>query len=178
MIFQDPVMAMNPRMSALQVIEEPLVIQAQVGRDERKQRSAQLMSEVGLSSDWLNRRITEFSGGQKQRIAIARALTIGPKCLVLDEALSGLDLATQLQVTDLLLDLQVRHSLTYLLVTHDLMLAARMADCTAVMYAGRIVEQGPTNEMLSDPKQPATRGLLASARRLQAALSPARGASA
>lgn len=177
MIFQDPVTAMNPRMSALQVIEEPLLIQGRETRHQRKQRGAQLMTEVGLSPDWLNRRITEFSGGQKQRIAVARALTIEPKCLVLDEALSGLDLATQSQMADLLLQLQATRSLTYLLISHDLTLVARMANSIAVISAGRIVEQGPTGEMLSHPTQPQTRALVASAERLQAALSLARGAS-
>ena len=176
MIFQDPVTAMNPRMSALQVMEEPLLIQGRGTRQERKERGAQLMTEVGLSPDWLNRLITEFSGGQKQRIAIARALTIEPKCLVLDEALSGLDLATQSQIADLLLQLQKTHSLTYLLISHDLTLVARMANSIAVMAAGRIVEQGPTNQILSHPTQPETEALVASTERRQAALSAARGA--
>ena len=178
MIFQDPVTAMNPRMSALQLIEEPLLIQGRGTRQDRKERGAQLMTEVGLSPDWLNRSITKFSGGQKQRIALARALTIEPKCLVLDEALSGLDLANQLQIAELLLQLQATHSLTYLLISHDLTLVARMANSIAVMAAGRIVEQGPTDEMLSQPIQPETRALVASAERLQATLSLARGASA
>lgn len=177
MIFQDPVTAMNPRMSALQVIEEPLLIQRRGIRQERKERAAQLMTEVGLSPDWLNRRITEFSGGQKQRIALARALTAEPKCLVLDEALSGLDLATQWQIAELLLELQATRSLTYLLISHDLALVARMADSIAVMAAGRIVEQGPANEILSRPTQPETRALVTSTERLQAALCLARGAS-
>ena len=135
------------------------------------------MTEVGLSPDWLRRPITEFSGGQKQRIALARALIIEPKCLVLDEALSGLDLANQSQIAELLLELQVTRSLTYLLISHDLTLVAGMANSIAVMAAGRIVEQGPTDEMLSHPTQPETRALVASARRLQATLSLARVAS-
>lgn len=178
MIFQDPIMAMNPRMSALQVIEEPLLIQRRGTRDDRRKRAAELVKEVGLSGDWLNRRITEFSGGQRQRIAIARALIMDSKCLVLDEALSGLDLAIQAQIADLLLQLQTTHSLTYLLISHDLTLVARMAESIAVMAAGRIVEQGPTSQVLSNPAQPETRALVASAKRLQSALSLARGASA
>lgn len=177
MIFQDPVTAMNPRMSALQLIEEPLLIQGRGTRRDRKERGAQLMTEVGLSPDWLDRPITEFSGGQKQRIALARALTIEPKCLVLDEALSGLDLANQSQIAELLQQLQATHSLTYLLISHDLTLVAGMANSIAVMAAGRIVEQGPTDEMLSHPTHPETRALVASAERLQASLSLARGAS-
>jgi ABC-type microcin C transport system duplicated ATPase subunit YejF len=177
MIFQDPATAMNPRMSALQLIEEPLLIQGRGTRQDRKERGAQLMTEVGLSPDWLPRPITEFSGGQKQRIALARALTIEPKCLVLDEALSGLDLASQSQIAELLLELQAAHSLTYLLISHDLALVAGMANSIAVMAAGRIVEQGPTDEMLSHPIQSETRALVTSAERLQATLSLARGAS-
>jgi peptide/nickel transport system ATP-binding protein/oligopeptide transport system ATP-binding protein len=177
MIFQDPVMSMNPRMSALQVIEEPLLIQGWKAR-ERKEKAAKLISDVGLSPDWLNRRITEFSGGQRQRIAIARALMVEPKCLVLDEALSGLDLKTQSQIANLLLELQAACSLTYLLIAHDLTLVARIADCMAVMATGRIVEQGQPQQMLSEPAQPETQRLVASAKRLQAALSLQRGASA
>lgn len=178
MIFQDPVTAMNPRMSAFEVLEEPLLIHGRGTRQEWKERGAQLMTEVGLSPDWLNRLITEFSGGQKQRIAIARALTIEPKCLVLDEALSGLDLVTQSQIADLLLQLQATHSLTYLLISHDLTLVARLAHSTAVMAAGRVVEQGSTDEILSHPRQPETQALVASTERMQAALSSARGAGA
>jgi peptide/nickel transport system ATP-binding protein len=178
MIFQDPIMAMNPRMSALQVIEEPLLIQGRGTRDNRRVRAAELMNEVGLSADWLGRRITEFSGGQRQRIAIARVLIMESKCLVLDEALSALDLVTQSQIGELLLQLQTAHSLTYLLISHDLTLVARMAESIAVMAAGRIVEQGPTSQILSNPAQPETRALVASAERLQSALSLARSASA
>jgi ABC-type glutathione transport system ATPase component len=177
MIFQDPIMSMNPRMSALQVIEEPLLIQRRGTPVNRRMRAAELMSEVGLSADWLDRRITEFSGGQRQRIAIARALIIEAKCLVLDEALSGLDLATQTQIADLLVQLQAAHLLTYLLISHDLTVVARMAGSIAAMAAGRIVEQGPTSQILSNPARAETRTLVASAERLLAALSLARGAS-
>ena len=178
MIFQDPILSMNPRMSALQVIEEPLLIQQRGTRHERRACAAQLINDVGLSSDWLERRITEFSGGQRQRIAIARALIVQPNCLVLDEAVSGLDLKTQSQIADLLLQLQATHSLTYLLISHDLKLVARMADSIAVMAAGRIVEQGAASKILSDPQQQETQVLVSSAERLQSALSAARGASA
>lgn len=178
MIFQDPILSMNPRMSALQVIEEPLLIQQRGTRDQRRSCAARLINDVGLSSDLLDRRITEFSGGQRQRIAIARALTVEPRCLVLDEALSGLDLGTQSQIADLLLRLQAAHSLTYLLISHDLKLVACMADSIAVMAAGRIVEQGPAGEILSHPRQPETQALVSSAERLQSTLSAARGASA
>jgi ABC-type glutathione transport system ATPase component len=176
MIFQDPSTAMNPRMSAAETIEEPLLIQNQGTRDKRRSRAAQLMKEVSLSPDWLDRPITEFSGGQKQRIAIARALMLRPKLLILDEALSGLDLLTQVEIAHLLRDLQARHSLTYFLISHDLSLVERMADSVAIIAAGRIVEQGPTREVIDNPKQPETRELVACAHRLKDTL--ARGASA
>jgi ABC-type microcin C transport system duplicated ATPase subunit YejF len=178
MIFQDPVTSMNPRMSAAEIIQEPLVIQNRGTRDERRTRAAELMNEVGLSADWLDRRITEFSGGQRQRIAIARALTLGPKVLIFDEALSSLDLSTQSQIAGLLGDLQAAHSLTYLVISHDLALITRMADEVAVMAAGRIVEQGPTREIVSNPAQPETKALVAAAVRFRTALSRAEGASA
>jgi ABC-type glutathione transport system ATPase component len=178
MIFQDSSTSMNPRMSAAEIIEEPLLIQNRGTRNERRGRAAELMKEVGLSPDWLDRRITEFSGGQGQRIAIARALALGPKFLVLDEALSGLDLSTRSQIADLLLNLQAAHSLTYLLISHDLGLVARLAGSIAIMSAGQIVEQGPTREIISNPTQPATKVLVAAAERFRTALAQAKGASA
>jgi ABC-type glutathione transport system ATPase component len=178
MIFQDPSTSMNPRMSAAEIIEEPLLVQNRGTRDERRGRAAELMKEVGLSPDWLDRRITEFSGGQGQRIAIARALALGPKFLVLDEALSGLDVSTRSQIADLLLNLQAAHWLTYLLISHDLGLVARLAGSIAVMSAGRIVEQGPTHEIISNPTLPETKVLVAAAERFRTALAQTKGASA
>jgi peptide/nickel transport system ATP-binding protein len=178
MIFQDPVTAMNARMSAAEIIEEPLLIQRRGTREERHSRAAELMKEVGLSPDWLERRITEFSGGQRQRIAIARALILNPKILVLDEALTGLDLSTQAQIMELLLELQAAHSLGYLLISHDLSLVTRVADTIAVMAAGRIVEAGKTRHILSDPKQAQTKALVAAGERFRKVLAQAHGASA
>jgi ABC-type glutathione transport system ATPase component len=163
MIFQDPVTSMNPRMSAAEIIAEPLFIQRRGSSEERRSRAAELMNEVGLSANWMDRRITEFSGGQRQRLAIARALALRPKLLVLDEALSGLDLSIQAQIANLLLDLQAAHGLTYLLISHDLALVARMADSIAVMSAGKIVEQGPTRQITADPAHSETKALLVAA---------------
>jgi ABC-type glutathione transport system ATPase component len=177
MIFQDAATSMNPRFSAAEIIEEPLLIQGFGDHAERRMRVRELMNEVGLSSNWADRSAIEFSGGQQQRLAIARALALKPKLLVLDEALSGLDLSTQAQVTNLLLGLQAAHSLTYLLISHDLSLVARMADFIAVMSAGQIIEQGPTARIVSNPADPETQSLLASAKTFESSYSATLGAS-
>jgi ABC-type glutathione transport system ATPase component len=163
MVFQDAITSMNPRFSALEVIEEPLLIH---GRDVKNchDLTRRLMEEVGLSPDWMHRSILHFSGGQQQRLALARALALRPKILVLDETLSGLDLSTQAQIANLLLDLQAKHSLTYLLISHDLGLVARLADVIGVMSGGMVVEVGPTDGVLSSPSHKASKKLVASAK--------------
>jgi ABC-type glutathione transport system ATPase component len=178
-VFQDPVTAMNPRFTALQVIEEPLLIRGRETDTRQNRRSAAriLMEEVGLSGEWIDRSIDHFSGGQRQRIALARALALRPQLLVLDEALSGLDLSTQAQIANLLLDMQAAHGLTYLLISHDLGLVARIADYIAVMSEGQTVEGGPVEQMISGPAHPATRKLLAAATAAEAKLAALTGLS-
>jgi ABC-type glutathione transport system ATPase component len=178
LVFQDAATSINPRFSAEEVIEEPLLIQRQGGRDERRDRARALMQEVGLSADWADRRATNFSGGQQQRLAIARALALSPQLLVLDEALSGLDLSTQAQIANLLLELQSARSLTYLLISHDLGLIARMADDVAVMAAGKVVERGLVSQVMANPSHAETQTLVRSAKTSQKNLSLALGAHA
>lgn len=168
-VFQDPITSMNPRFSAREVLDEPLLL-ARSALSSRPSRTDRLhlirsqMAEVGLSPDSTDRSILHFSGGQLQRLALARALIVRPKLLVLDEALSGLDLSTQAQIANLLIDLQTAHSLTYLLISHDLALVARLADVIAVMSEGRTVEIGPTHQITSHPSHSVTQNLLFAAR--------------
>lgn len=160
LIFQDSATAMNPRFSAAEVVEEPLLIQGRVARKTRREQALAVMEQVGISAQWAWRSALEFSGGQKQRLAIARALVLKPRVLILDEALSSLDFQIQEQIAKLLLDLQASLSLAYLFITHDFRLAARMADRIAVMQGGRIVESGSVSRVLSDAQHPYTRLLL------------------
>lgn len=162
-IFQDATSALNPGMNAAEIVEEPLVIQKVGTKDERRRRALTLMEQVGVPSKWAEKLPMEFSGGQRQRLAIARALALEPELLILDEALSNLDLANQEMILELLRDLQALHGLTYVHVAHDLRMVADLVDEVAVMHEGRIVEQKSACEIFENPEHPYTQDLLATA---------------
>ncbi|MGB6876193.1 MAG: ABC transporter ATP-binding protein [Candidatus Acidiferrales bacterium] len=166
-IFQDPTSALNPGMTAEEIIEEPLAVQGIGTKSERRQRVLDLMGQVGLPTKWTNKLPLEFSGGQRQRLAIARALALKPQLLVLDEALSNLDLANQEMILRLLTDLQAAHALTYIHVAHDLHMVEDLADEVAVMHEGRIVEQKYAPEIFTRAEHAYTRELLAVAPSLE-----------
>jgi len=166
LVFQDPANSLNPRWNVLRILIEPFVLQGKITKEEMRQRAFSLLERVGLSSRISERLPSELSGGQRQRLAIARALALEPKILILDEALSALDCSVQAQIANLLMDLQSSLGMTYLFITHDLAMAAQMADEIAVIDRGRIVEGGRAEEVLREPKHESTRQLLAAVPRL------------
>ncbi len=167
LIFQDPASALNPRFAAWEIVAEPLEIERRVPRKERRERALEVMEQVELARQAAGRSPAEFSGGQRQRLAIARALVCEPKLLILDEALSALDLLVQRQIVDLLLELQSSRALSYLFITHDLSMAAELADEAAVLFEGRIVERGPARQVFREPRHAHTQQLLAAVLRAE-----------
>jgi peptide/nickel transport system ATP-binding protein/oligopeptide transport system ATP-binding protein len=160
MVFQDPYSSLDPRMRAGAIVEEPLIVHRAGTRLERTARVAELFDLVGLARRCRDCYPHEFSGGQRQRIAIARALALNPSFIVADEPVSALDVSVQAQVINLLLDLQQRLGLTYLLVSHDLRTVRHVCDRVVVMYRGRIVEAGSTVDVLGSPRHPYTQALV------------------
>lgn len=160
-VFQDPYGSLNPRKKVGAILEESLAINTSMGAQERAEAARAMMARVGLRPEYYDRYPHMFSGGQRQRIAIARALMLRPKLVVLDEPVSALDVSIQAQVLNLLIDLQEEFNLTYLFISHDLSVVSHIADRVAVMYGGKIVEQGSTRAIIDNPQDPYTKELIA-----------------
>jgi len=166
-VFQDPQASLNPRHTVLDLITEAMLVHQLVTRENRRDIAARLLEEVGLTGDFLDRYPHAFSGGQRQRICIARALALNPKILICDEAVSALDLSVRAQVLNLLQDLKERRGMSYLFITHDIGVVQHLADRIAVMSAGKIVEYGPAEQVLTCPQHDYTKILLAAVPRLK-----------
>jgi peptide/nickel transport system ATP-binding protein len=163
MIFQDPFTSLNPRMTLLDLVGEPLLVHGMQSRREREEHVAELLRRVGLRPEFMRRFPHAFSGGERQRIGIARALALHPRLVVADEPVSALDVSVQAQILNLLVDLQAEFGLTYLFVAHDLSVVRHISNRVAVMYVGRIVELATTAELFTAPKHPYTAALLSAA---------------
>jgi peptide/nickel transport system ATP-binding protein len=163
MVFQDPYSSLNPRLSAGEIVTEPLENYGSLGGAERRSRAADLLERVGLRRDVVDRRPFEFSGGQRQRLGIARALSLRPALIVADEPVSALDVSVQAQVLNLLLDLQEEFGLAYLFISHDLGVVEHIGHRIAVMYLGRIVELAGRDALFAHPQHPYTEALIAAA---------------
>ena len=160
MVFQDPFGSLNPRMTLLDNVGEPLLVNGMKNRRERADRVAELLRLVGLRPEFMHRFPHAFSGGQRQRIGIARALATNPRLVVADEPVSALDVSVQAQVLNLLLELQGRLKLTFLFVAHDLSVVRHISDRIAVMYVGQLVELAPTDAIFRQPQHPYTAALM------------------
>jgi ABC-type oligopeptide transport system ATPase subunit len=160
MVFQDPYGSLDPRQTVERIVTEPLSAQGDTTRDEQHQRAVDVLASVGLRTNDLGKYPHEFSGGQRQRIAIARALITRPRLIVADEPVSALDVSVQAQVLNLMQDLQNEFGITYMLISHDLAVVHHLCDDVAVLWQGRIVEQGPPERLFSAAEHPYTRALV------------------
>ena len=163
MVFQDPYGSLDPRRTVLQTVAEPLAVLQRASAAEQQARAAEALADVGLARSDLHKYPHEFSGGQRQRIAMARALITRPALIVADEPVSALDLSVQAQVLNLMQDLQQRHGIGYLFISHDLAVVDHVCDEVLVLHEGRIVEQGPVRQIIHAPQHACTRRLLAAA---------------
>ena len=159
-VFQNPYSSLNPRMKVLQIVGEPLKTHLKINGGRLRKKVLELLEQVGLKPEHLNRFPHQFSGGQRQRIAIARSLALDPKFLILDEPTSALDVSVQAQVLNLIKDLQRSKNLTYLFITHDLHVVKYIADRILVMYLGKLIESGPVEPVFEQPLHPYTQALL------------------
>lgn len=166
MVFQDPYGSLDPRQTIARIVTEPLQAQGATSRAEQQARAAEVLDQVGLRRSDLAKYPHEFSGGQRQRVAIARAIVTRPRLVVADEPVSALDVSVQAQVLNLLQDLQRDFGITYLLISHDLAVVSHLCDEVAVLYQGRIVEQGPPDTVFGQPQHPYTRTLVHAVPRL------------
>ena len=162
MVFQDPYSSLDPLWTVRSILKEAFVRQ-KLSAKEQMERMQSTLDAVGLSSDMLNRFPHEFSGGERQRIAIARALLTNPKILILDEAVSSLDVLVQKQIIDLLMEIKRKFNLTYIFISHNLRVVKKFSDRIAVMHQGKIIEIGTSQEIFHQPQQPYTRQLLRAA---------------
>ena len=178
-VFQDPYSSLNPRITIGDAIAEPLIVHnssitrqtsntsnTRISRTSIREKVLALMQQVGLEPDWYNRYPHEFSGGQRQRVCIARALILQPELVICDESVSALDVSVQAQVLNLLNELKEQYGYTYLFITHDLSVVKYLSDRILVMEQGRIVEQGPADQLFAHPQHPYTQRLLAAIPRL------------
>lgn len=164
MVFQDPYSSLDPRFTVRRILKESLgLIGRRMPRNEQHQKMVEVLNAVGLAENVLFRFPHEFSGGERQRIAIARAIVMEPKLLILDEAVSSLDVLVQAQILDLLSEIQSKFGLTYLFITHNLRVVRKLCDRIAVMYQGKIIEAAPTEELFIHPIHPYTKKLLKAA---------------
>ena len=159
-IFQDPFSSLNPRISIGRMIEEPIKFHGLAKGSELKNTVKNLLNNVGINEEYYDRYPHEFSGGQRQRIGIARALSLNPRLIVADEPVSALDVSIQAQVLNLLKKLQLQYNLTYIFISHDLSVIKYISNRVAVMYLGKIIEMGSTEQIFSDPKHPYTEAIL------------------
>mgnify|MGYP000392138684 CR=1 FL=1 len=159
-VFQDPFASLNPRLTVMDLLTEGLLHHGLIRRRQKAEAAAALLNDVGLSPDALHRYPHEFSGGQRQRLSVARALSLRPRLVICDEAVSALDVSVQAQVLNLLLELRERHGLAYLFISHDLSVVRHLSHRVAVMYLGRIVELGRASDVIERPRHPYTRALV------------------